>query len=486
MIASEMAPLAKVGGLADVVGALSPALVRTGHDVRVILPRYATVPLGDAEPRSVAAFPGATITEIENGGATVTVYLIESAKHFGRPGIYNDPETGLGYPDNAERFIFFQKQALALLRAIGFAPEVIHCHDHQTGLIPAYLKLSPPDDTFFQSTGTLYTIHNLAYQGLFPPETLDTAGFDRSLFYPTSPFEFWGKMNFMKVGLTFADVITTVSPTYADEICTPEQGCGLEGVLMTRRSDLHGVLNGIDDGYWNPSGDPHLEHHFDAAKTAGKTKCRSQLLKTMGLPVGRKRVPVIGMISRLTEQKGFDLLEKALPDLMQRDLRLVVLGAGEEQYVRMLTEAQAAHPDRVAARIGFDEKLAHLIEAGADMFLMPSKYEPCGLNQMYSLAYGTVPVVRSTGGLADTVREDVSAGEAPNGFAFTEYDAGAMTAAIDRALAVFADRAAWARLMKSGMREDHSWDRSAAVYARLYQAALERARDRLAASTHHG
>jgi starch synthase len=470
MMATEMAPLAKVGGLADVVGALAPALARLGHEVRVVLPRYAAI---DATRHKMTSSDGVTRVDLDaGGGVRVPVDLLESAEHFERPGIYNDPKDGSGYPDNAERFIWFQQAALARLKTIGFKPDVIHCHDHQTALISAYIKMHLASDSFFEGVGTLLTIHNLGYQGLFPPETLEKAGFDRALFYPVSPFEFWGKVNFMKIGLSFADVITTVSPTYAKEILSPDQGCGLEGVLVSRREDLFGVLNGIDDGYWNPSKDPHLEDHFDWKATTGKGKCKAKLQEVMGLPATRKRIPVIGIISRLTEQKGFDLIEQALPEMMSRDLRLVVLGSGEPRYVKMWQAAREAAPDKVGVRIGFDEALAHLIEAGSDMFLMPSLYEPCGLNQMYSLAYGTVPIVRATGGLADTVREE---GDDPNGFRFEPYEAGAMMAAVDRALDAYADRKVWARLMKSGMREDNSWTKSAAIYADLYARAAQRA-----------
>ena len=474
MIASEMAPLAKVGGLADVVGALPHALARLGHEVRVVLPRYQSI---DATRHKIVKGPGgAPMTEIVSGGKGATrvpVHLIESPLHFGRPGIYNDPKDGKGYPDNAGRFIFFQRAALRLLKEIGFAPDAIHCHDHQTALIPAWLRMT--DDPHFAGTGTLFTVHNLGYQGLFPPETLELAGFDRSLFYPVSPFEFWGQVNFMKIGLSFADLITTVSPTYAEEICTEEQGCGLEGVLRARRADLHGVLNGIDDQYWNPSQDPHLKDRYAAADMAGKARCKTSLLKEFGLPVSRKRVPLVGIISRLTEQKGFDLIEEALPELMKREMKIVVLGAGEERYVKMFREAQSSYPDRVGARIGFDEALAHLIEAGCDMFLMPSRYEPCGLNQMYSLAYGTVPVVRATGGLADTVFAETAGGQKANGFVFREYEAERMLAAIDRALAVYSDSRKWARLVQAGMKGDYSWTRSARLYEKLYEEAARKA-----------
>ncbi|HKY32230.1 MAG TPA: glycogen synthase GlgA [Candidatus Polarisedimenticolia bacterium] len=471
MMATEMAPLAKVGGLADVVGALAPALVRLGHEVRVILPRYAAI---DAAKHGLKPAGAVMRAEVGPSGAKVPVDLLVSDEHFGRPGIYNDPKDGKGYPDNAERFIFFQKAALSHLKATGFRPDVIHCHDHQTALVPAYLKMQLSSDPFFAGVASLITIHNLGYQGLFPPEVLQIAGFDASLFYPVSPFEFWGKVNFMKIGLCFADVITTVSPTYAREITGPEQGCGLEGVLASRRDDLFGVLNGIDDQYWSPSKDPHIQDHYDLKSQAGKAKCKTALLSTMELPPppARKRVPVIGIISRLTEQKGFDLIEKALPSLMQRELRLVVLGSGEPRYVQMLQSARESHPGKVGVRIGFDEALAHLIEAGSDMFLMPSLYEPCGLNQMYSLAYGTVPIVRATGGLADTVREE---GDNPNGFVFRPYDAGQMMAAIERALAAYADRVGWTRLMKAGMKGDYSWTASAATYAELYARAAGRA-----------
>ena len=479
MIASEMAPLAKVGGLADVVGALPTALIRLGHDVRVVIPRYGSIDAARHGLRPLVGadgsrLPDAEVTEVKVGDGRVTVYCVVSQEHFGRPGIYNDPVDGKGYADNADRFIHFQKAALALLRRVGFRPDAIHCHDHQTGLIPAYIKLG--GDPFYAETGTLYTIHNMGYQGLFPPTVLEQAGFDRRLFTPAGPFEFYGQVNFMKVGISFADIITTVSPTYAREICTAEQGFGLEGVLASRAPDLHGVLNGIDDRTWNPSSDPYLAHHFSASKPAGKTRCRQELLKKVGLPASRKRMAILGVVSRLTGQKGFDLIEQALPTLMQRDLKMVVLGAGEVAYSRMLTEAAAAHPDRIAVTIGFDESLAHLIEAGSDMFLMPSRYEPCGLNQMYSLVYGTVPIVRRTGGLADTVREQPEGDQPANGFVFHDYEASAMLSAVDRALSAFADRKGWPRLMKAGMRMDFSWSGPAGRYADLYAAAAERAR----------
>jgi len=480
MIATEMAPLAKVGGLADVVPALSAALLRQGHDVRVVLPHYSAI---DDARYGVTLVEGTARAAVEAAGATIPVLLVDSDAHFHRDGIYTDPATGHGYGDDADRWIFFQRAALALLKSIGFQPDIIHCHDHQTGFIPAHLRTTHASDPFFAGVATLFTIHNLAHQGVFEPDTLIKAGFDGSLFYPMGPFEYYGKVNMMKAALSYADIITTVSPTYAREICTSEQGNGLEGVLQSRSGDLHGVLNGIDTTYWNPEKDPHLEHKYSAARRAGKARCKKELLEAMGLPAGRSRMAVAGIISRLAEQKGFDLLERALPEIMEMPVKLVVLGSGDLRYQQMLQDAAAAHPDRVAARIGFDEALAHLIEAGSDIFLMPSRFEPCGLNQMYSLAYGTVPVVRATGGLADTVDEQ---GESPNGFVFGPYDHRPFVDALRRALELYADSKAWTRRMLSGMRGDYSWDRSARAYVELYAAAVRRTAERPAGALHGG
>ena len=482
MVATEMAPLAKVGGLADVVGALPQALARLGHDVVVVLPRYASI---DAARHGIRTKDGVTSAQLEAGTnqtgkkAGLTVYLVEGPSHFDRAGIYNDPKDGKGYPDNDERFIFFQRAALELLRKVSFRPDVIHCHDHQTALIPAYLRMGYDRERYFNMSATLFTVHNLGYQGLFPPRTLELAGFDRSLFHPGSAFEFYGQVNFMKIGLVYADAITTVSPTYAKEICGPEQGSGLEGVLQTRQADLYGVLNGIDDTYWHPAVDPHIKDHYTAANLKGKAACRKALLAAMDLPAPRKRTPVIGVISRLTGQKGFDLVQKVLPELMERGALMVVLGAGEESFVQMFKDAAARYPKQVAARIGFDEQLAHLIEAGSDMFLMPSRYEPCGLNQMYSLAYGTVPIVRHTGGLADTVREG---GDRGNGFIFRKYDAGELLAAADRALQAFQDKQGWEALMKRGMEVDCSWSAPARAYEKIYAEISARVRGRVASA----
>jgi starch synthase len=398
------------------------------------------------------------------------VYYVANDAYFGRKGIYDDPETGEGYPDNAERFIFFQLAALELLRRTGFRPDVVHCHDHQAALVPSYLKLLLRTDPFFAGAGSILTIHNLGYQGIFPPETMDLAGFPPGTLSPLSAFEFFGKMNFMKAGISHADLVTTVSPTYAREICEPEHGFGLEGVLRQRGADLVGILNGIDPGAWDPASDPLLPARYTASDPSGKAACRDELRRRMALP-DKAGALVIGMVTRLAEQKGLDLLDEAMGRLMSRNVQLVVLGTGQARFHALLREASARWPARLSATFGFSEELAHLIEAGADAFLMPSRYEPCGLNQMYSLRYGTVPIVRATGGLADTVVDADRDSAAGNGFSFGEYSAAAMLNAVDRAIAAFRDRERWLRLIRSGMAADFSWAASAAAYEKVYERA---------------
>lgn len=480
MMSAECVPYAKVGGLGDVTSALSRAVADLGCSAAVVLPRYGSlalppdaslelvaqveVPVGDREETAL-------VYRLRQPGLPGHLhhFFIANERYFGRDGIYADPATGAPFPDNAERFVFFSRAALEALRAAAYAPEVIHANDHQTSLVPAYLRTVYAEDPFFQMTASLLAIHNLGYQGVYPPETMRAAGFPDEYFYPLSPFEYWGKMNFLKAGIHFADALVTVSERYAEEIQSGEEfGFGLQGVLNARRADLTGILNGIDVKTWNPRTDRHLAARYDAESLAGKERCTEALLEEAVLPRAPRR-PVFGMISRLVEQKGLDLVRGAADRLFALPARWVILGSGEAEYETFLDAAARRHPDRIAFRRGFDDPLAHRIEAGADFFLMPSRYEPCGLNQMMSMRYGTVPVVRATGGLADTVIPLGPGGREGTGIVFGPYTPEALVRAVEEAVALFGDAAALARARRNGMARDFSWEASARKYIHLYR-----------------
>jgi starch synthase len=482
MVSAEMVPLAKVGGLGDVIGSLSQVMSRAGHRTLVLMPHYRklTTPAGFrlGQPLTFPVLMDrgmemATFTPATWTGLNCDVYLVGGGDYFDRDGIYLDPATGQDYPDNARRFIFFQKAVLEGLKAIDFRPDILHLNDYQTGLIPAYLRMYYGEDSYYKTCATVYSIHNLGYQGLYPPETAREAGIPDGLFYPMSQFEFWGRFNFMKSGVMFADLVTTVSERYAHEITeSNEFGFGLEGVLKELGGRLKGILNGIDTSVWNPQTDRHIAQHFGPQNLHLKRRNKEALLLKMGLPPGRAGAPLIGIISRLADQKGFDLIEEISGRLMQHDLSLVVLGDGQEKYRQLFERLRAEHPHKVGFECGFNEPLAHLIEAGSDMFLMPSRYEPCGLNQMYSMRYGTVPIVRATGGLADTVRNFDPVHRTGTGFSFEASLGEALYEAIQRALAAYADPDAWRALMLSGMSQDFSWAASAGRYVEAYEQAL--------------
>jgi starch synthase len=396
--------------------------------------------------------------------AGASFYFVENERLFGaRRGIYGDG--GGDYPDNAERFTFLARAALALPAAAGMRPRIVHANDWQTGLLPFLLRHEHARDPALAGARTVFTIHNLAYQGVFPKEVVPHLGLPWNVFRHEA-MEFFDQLSFMKAGLTFADALTTVSPTYAREILTPEGGAGLDALLRHRRADLQGILNGIDVEEWDPATDPHLPAHFSARALGGKARCKAALQRELGLPE-RADVPLVAMVSRLAEQKGVNLVVAALPDLILRDVQVAVLGSGERQYEAAFVTAARDRPDRMAARIGFDEALAHRLEAGADAFLMPSRFEPCGLNQMYSLRYGTVPIVRAVGGLEDTV-EDYDGWNRGTGFKFRDYTPAALLLAVRRALETWRDRRAWRGIVSRGMAQDFSWNRSAASYEALY------------------
>lgn len=470
MIAGEAVPFAKVGGLADVIGALPVALEKFGLSVRVIIPKYRSI---DVEKFGFENVDG-NVYRSTMPNSTVEVFLIANDWYFDRDGIYVDAATGKDYPDHADRWIFFQRAAMDVVRSRPPAPDIIHCHDHQTGLIPAYLRKFYRIDPAFTHTRSVFTIHNLGYQGLFPRETMTRAGFNDSEFYPTSPFEFYGLMNVMKVGITYADLVTTVSETYAREIQeSKEFGYGLEGVLRERSRDLIGILNGIDDEAWNPATDRLIPATYSSFDFSGKIENKKALLRKYELDESHLDWPVAAMISRIDVQKGFDLVVTILEYLLSKNLYFVLLGTGNKETESYLRTIIARHKGKASIRFEFDNGSAHLTEAGADIFLMPSKYEPCGLNQMYSMRYGTVPVVRATGGLADTVREYNPATGEGTGFSFKDYDPEQLKAAVDRALALWPNREQWRRLMINGMRQDFSWKESAKKYLDAYTRVLK-------------
>jgi starch synthase len=473
-VASEVAPLSKTGGLGDVAGALPAALAALGHAVSVVSPRYGTIDAArhgfQAVHRAIRVRGEHTTVWARRQG-NLAHYLVEHDHFFGsRRGLYGEgPQE---YGDNAERFAFLCRGALEAPAAFGLRPQVLHLNDWQTGLAAWLLRHEHAQDAVLAGTRSVFTIHNLAYQGVFRKEVLPALGLPWEVFR-LDAMEFHDRLNLMKAGLVFSDALTTVSPSYAREIQTPEGGEGLDGLLRARSRDLSGILNGIDHQEWDPATDPHLPAHFDARRLAGKHACKRALQEEMGLPV-RPEVPLVAMVGRLADQKGVDLVLAALPELMRRELQLVLLGSGRRDWEEAFAQAAREHPHRLAARLGFDEGLAHRIEAGADIFLMPSRFEPCGLNQLYSLRYGTVPVVRRVGGLADTV-QDFDGWKQGTGFVFADYDPRAMLAALRRAKEAFRDKRAWGAIARRGLALDFSWGRSAALYEALYDGLLRRA-----------
>lgn len=486
MAASEAVPYAKTGGLADVVGTLPLELAKLGHRVTLLLPGYRTVISGPRSRRAVTRLRIPTKAKsidvtLEEELVPVTsavhpfrVLIVRYDAYFDRQGLYQ--ERGADYPDNLERFTLFSRAVLEAVRFLvgirGETVDALHLHDWQAALCAVYLKGLPESYKDLGDLKTLLTLHNVGYQGVFPGHQFAQTGLPQALFSP-SGLEFYGSVNCLKGGVIFSDAVSTVSPTYAKEIMTSEYGCGLEGVLAARTAGVQGITNGIDVAAWNPSSDPHLPAHYTAADLAGKRICKQALQRELGLP--NHDVPLLAVIGRLTPQKGFDLLMEIIPELMVLDLQLAILGTGDPDLEERFRAAKARHPDRIGLMIGFDEGLAHRIEAGADMLVMPSRYEPCGLSQLYSLRYGTVPIVRRTGGLADTVvpfrPSAVQAGSA-TGFHFIEPSGDALLSAVLLSLKVYRERGVWHSLVQAGMKTDVSWAHAAEQYAGLYRSVV--------------
>ncbi|HLI84864.1 MAG TPA: glycogen synthase GlgA [Bryobacteraceae bacterium] len=480
MVCPEVAPFAKTGGLADMAGSLAGALRNLGHRVEIVMPAYRSI-LEQGVARDTGLRVRALIGGREREAAIlwaaladgVPVHFIRCDPYFDRPFFYGTPEGD--YPDNAERFAFFARAALEALSRLATAarrdaPRILHAHDWQSALAVAFLKAQPELYPALAPARTVVTVHNLGYQGLFPPRDWSLLGLDEGLFTPRH-LEFYGQINFLKGGLAFADAISTVSPTYSREIQTPDYGFGLDGFFRARAANLSGILNGADYRTWSPQTDRWIARNYGPEDLGGKAVCKAQLQEAFGLERSPD-VPLAGMVARLVSQKGIDLVASAFEGLMERGVQFVLLGTGEPQYQDFFRQAARRYPTRVGVRIGFDEKLAHQIEAGCDLFLMPSRYEPGGLNQLYSLRYGTIPVVRATGGLKDSVREFDPASGVGNGFVFESYETAALLDAIRRALALFRRKDEWVRLVKSAMAADYSWDRSAAEYVKLYRKLL--------------
>ena len=475
MVSPEIVPFAKTGGLADMVGSLAITLERLGQRVSLIMPAHRLalkggVPLEETGIRFAVPVSKrheeATLLRAKVGG-DISVYLVRADHYFDRDNLYGTSEGD--YSDNAERFAFFSRAALETVRKIGPA-HVLHAHDWQAALAIAFLKAQPEVYPELSAVRTVLTVHNVGYQGVFPREDWPLLNLDWGFFTPRQ-LEYYGQINFLKGGLEWADAITTVSPTYAQEIRTAEHGFGLDGVFRDRAADLSGILNGADYEVWNPATDTAIAKAYDLADLSGKRACKAEVQRLFGLPEAPE-VPLVAMITRLAAQKGVDLLAEAFDQLMRRDMQFVLLGAGDRPFEDFFRSIAGRYPGKAAARIAFDETLAHKIEAGADAFLMPSRYEPSGLNQLYSLRYGTIPIVRATGGLKDSVSDfDPEAGTG-NGFVFTEYDGAALLAAVDRALDTYRQKDQWALLMENAMTADYSWDRSAAEYLRLYRRLM--------------
>ena len=482
LASSEAVPFSKTGGLADVASALPKALAQAGHEVWLVVPRYPSVrsvgPLPELKPtgRTIVVPVGqqrreATLWESTLPVAGVQVLLIDYPEYFDRPSLYG--ENGIDYKDNCARFVFFSRAAMEAVRSLDIRPDIVHANDWQTGLVPALLAIEYRTQAGFERTRSVFTVHNMAFQGQFWHWDMLLTGLGWK-YFNSKQMEFYDHLNLLKTGIVFADMVTTVSPTYAREIQTKEFGCGLEGVLSWRSRNLVGILNGVDTDIWNPAIDPALVKNYTADDfEVGKAACKAHLQRKIGLAVA-PRTPLFGAVSRLTDQKGFDLICEAADELLKFDLQICVLGSGDPTFERKLQSLAKEHPNKLAVKIGFDERLAHEIEAGADAFLMPSRFEPCGLNQMYSLMYGTVPIVRAVGGLADSVvdatTENLANGRA-TGFSFTDYDSRELLKQMARAVEFYGSQKKWHQLVGTGMRQDWSWRRSAAEYISVYERA---------------
>jgi len=470
-VASEGVPFSKTGGLADVVGALPHALAALGHQVSVYLPRYRQTKLTDPETvvgsitipfddkyRFASVVKGAS-----QSGASF--YFIDYPEYFDREALYGTPAGD--YPDNAERFALFSRAVLEATKILG-VPHIFHCHDWQSALVPVLLRTVYAEDPAFRDVGTVFTIHNIGYQGLFPAEVLPLLMLPWDLF-TMSKMEFFGQVNFLKGALTYSDFVTTVSRKYSQEIQTAEYGFGLEGVLRNRAATVTGILNGVDYDEWSPQADKFIAAKYSPQDLSGKGKCKQDLLAAFGVNRVDAKVPVIGVVSRFAAQKGFDLIAQIMDRLAREEMIVVVLGSGDKQYEELFTRLNKQFPNKIALKVAYDNAIAHKVEAGADMFLMPSKYEPCGLNQIYSLKYGTVPIVRATGGLDDTIEPwDARSGKG-TGFKFTDYTGEALLLKIKHALQAYRDQTSWQVLMRNGMGKDFSWNASAREYGKVYE-----------------
>jgi starch synthase len=484
-VSSEGLPYSKTGGLADVVEALPKALVAMGHEVAVLLPRYhgnkitstiifsVTIPLGET-----LRFPTLAEGQAVEG---VRYFFVDDPAYFDREQLYGDKAGD--YPDNAERFAEFSRAAIEFTKRV-WLPDVIHCHDWQSALVPVLLRSQHATDPVVRSLPVVFTIHNLGYQGLFPQTAMRKIGLPDNLF-TMDALEYYGKVNYLKGGLLFADYLTTVSRRYAKEIQTPEFGLGLEGVIRHRADRLVGILNGVDYSVWSPEADTFIAQNYSAHNLDGKKACKKDLLMAFKLPAENMERPLIGIISRFADQKGFDLIAEVAADLMKENLALVALGTGQPEYEKLFKELADKNSARVGVKIGFDNALAHKIEAGADMFLMPSRYEPCGLNQIYSLRYGTVPIVRATGGLDDTIQNFEAKPQQGTGFKFEDYTGKALLQSVRAALKAYRDPKSWHAVQTNGMAKDFSWKTSAASYVTLYEAARRTRIPRAAGTSKH-
>lgn len=483
-VSSEVEPFSKTGGLADVSSSLPKAIKDLGHEIRIITPRYRfigerkfrlhdiirlrEIPVPVGSTKLIGHIKSSFISNLKE---KVQIYFLDNENYFGRDGIYQSPTTKKDYKDNDERFIFFARGVLETLKLLGWAPDIIHCNDWQTGLIPAYLKTLYKDDPFFATTKTIFTIHNMAYQGTFPYESFEKSNLPKELFSPAG-VEAYGYFNFLKTGIVFADAITTVSEKYAEEICENDEiGAGLSGLLTSRKKNLYGIVNGIDHHQWNPATDDFIYRKYDIKSIEAKADNKRALIQKLSLEQS-KDVALIGSIGRMVALKGYDLLASVLEDILKSDVLFVLLSSGDKELEKKFEQIQKKHPKKFSLILGYDEELAHLIEAACDMFLMPSKFEPCGLNQMYSMRYGTVPIVHATGGLDDTV-EDYEGNGKGTGFKFYKYDGKELLKTIQRALKVYQQHEEWKKIMRNGMQRDFSWENSAKKYINLYKEILK-------------